>query len=91
MQQFENISTNWGLTFLDEKITVPIELRWKLLDTLHFGHAGTIKMTAQAKIFWWPNINEDIEDKIKNCIACLASSKNLKFQKPKNESGKLKT
>ena len=28
---------------------------------------------------------------VKNCIACLSSGKNLKYQIPKNESGKLKT
>ena len=61
------------------------------MDTLHFGHAGTTKMTTEAKIFWWPNINIDTEDKFKNCIACLASGKNLKYQRPKNEIGKSKT
>ena len=86
MQQFDNISTKWGLTVLDDKMIVPIELRTKLLDTLHLGHAGTTKMTTEAKIFWWLNINEDIEDKVKNCIACLASGKNLNNQIPKNEA-----
>ena len=62
----------------------------KLLDTLHFGHAGNTKMTAEAKIFWWPDFNKDIEEKVKNCIACLSSDKNLKYQIPKNESGKIK-
>ena len=60
---FESISSKWGLTFLNDQIIVPTELRKKLLDTLHFGHAGTTKRTAEAKIFWWPNINTDIEDK----------------------------
>ena len=90
-QQFENISTRWGLTFINDKIIVPIELRKKLLNTLHFGHAGTTKMAAEANIFWWPNITKDIEEKVKNCVACLSSGKNLKYQSPKNESGKLKT
>ena len=90
-QYFENISSKWGLYFLNDRIIVPTELRKKLLDTLHFGHAGTTKMTAEAKIFWWPNINKDIEDKVKFCIACMSSGKNLKYQLPKNESGKLKT
>ena len=90
-QYFENISSKWGLYFLNDRIIVPTELRKKLLDTLHFGHAGTTKMTAEAKIFWWPNINKDIEDKVKFCIACMSSGKNLKYQLPKNESGKLKS
>ena len=90
-QQIENISTKCGLTFVNDKIIVPTELRKKLLDTLHFGHSGTTKMTVEGKIFWWPNINKDIEDKVKSCVACLSSGKNLKYQIPKNASGKLKT
>ena len=48
-------------------------------------------MTAEAKIFWWPNMLKEIEDKTKNCVACMSSGKNLKYQIPKNEIGKLKT
>ena len=85
-QQFENISTRWGLTFLNHKNIVPTKLRMKLLDTLHFGHAGITKMTAEATIDCWLNINKDIEDKVKNCIACLAFGENLKYQIPKREN-----
>ena len=49
------------------------------------------KMTAEAKIFWWPNMLKEIEEKTKNCVACMSSGKNLKYQLPKNEFGKLKT
>ena len=47
-------------------------------------------MIAEAKLFWWPDINRDIENKVKDCIACLALGKNLKYQLPKNHNGKLK-
>ena len=86
----ENLSNKWGLTFDDDRKIVPKELRKKLSETLHFGHAGSTKMAAEAKIFWWPNIQKEIED-AKNCVACLASGKNLKYQIPKREIGKLKT
>ena len=89
-QQFEDLSMKWGLTFLNDNIIVPTELRKKLLYPLHLGHTGTTKITAEAKICCWPTINGDIEDRIKTCIACLASGKNLKYQIPKNKSGKLK-
>ena len=55
---FEKLSNKWGLTFNDDRIIVPTELRKKLLETLHFGHAGYTKMAAEAKIFWWPNIQK---------------------------------
>ena len=86
---FDKLSIRWGLVFMDDQIVVPVDLRRRLLDILHFGHAGTTKMIAEAKIFWWPDINRDIENKVKDCIACLASGKNLKYQLPKNHYGKL--
>ena len=58
---------------------------------MHYGHAGTTKKTTEAKIFWWPNITNDIEERVKKCVSCLASDKNLKYQIPKHNSGKLKT
>ena len=41
------------------------------------------KMTTEAKIFWWPKKKQDIETKVKDCTACLASGKNLNYQLPK--------
>ena len=87
---FDKLSIRWGLVFMDDQIVVPVDLRRRLLDILHFGHAGMTKMTAEAKFFWWPDINRDIENKIKDCIACLASGKNFKYQLPNNHYGKLK-
>ena len=88
---FEKLSKKWGLTFNEDRIIIPTELRKKLLDTLHFRHAGSTKMLAESKIFWWPNMCKEIEDKTKNCVACMASGKNLNYQLPKNNFEKLKT
>ena len=88
---FEKLSNKWGLTFNEDRIIVPTELRKKLLDTLHFGHAGSTKMLAESKIFWWPNMCREIEVRTKKCVACMASGKNLNYQIPKNNFGKLKT
>ena len=85
---FEKLNNRRGLTLNDHRIVIPTELRKKLLDTLHFGHAGATKITAGAKIFWWSNMLKEIEDKTKNCVACMSSGKNLKYQLPKNEFGK---
>ena len=46
---FFNISSKWGYTFLNDKKIVPTELRKKLLDTIHFGQAGTTYVTAEAR------------------------------------------
>ena len=70
---YEKISKRSGLMFNDDRIIVPADLRKKLLQTLHFGHAGNMKMTAEAKIFWCPPIAKDIEKRAKQCVACLGS------------------
>ena len=51
---FEKLSIRWGLVFVDDQIVVPIDLRRRLLDILHFGHSGRRKMETEAKIFLWP-------------------------------------
>ena len=78
-----------GLLFVDDQIVIPIDLRRRLLDILHFGHSGITKMTTEAKSFWWPNKKQDIETKVKDCTACLASGKNLIYQLPKTHYGKV--
>ena len=74
-QQFDGMK--WGLTFTNDKIIVPTKLRRRLLDTLHFGHAGTTKLASQAKTFLWLNISREIEGLVKNCTEYLASGKKL--------------
>ena len=87
---FGKLSNKWGLTFNDDRIVVPNELRKKLMETLHFGHAGYTKMTSEAKIFWWPNMQKEIEEKTRNCVACMASGKNLKCQNTETRNRKIR-
>ena len=86
---FDKLSVRWGLVFVDDQIAVPIDLRRRLIEILHFGHSGITKMLSDAKIFWWPEMRKDIEQRVKDCTACLATGKNLKYQIPKNKYGKL--
>ena len=86
---FDKLSTRWGLVFVDDQIVVPIDLRRRLLDILHFGHAGMTKLETEAKIFWRPTKKSVIETKVKDCTACLASGKNFEYQLPSKHYGKL--
>ena len=67
---------------VDDRIIIPKTLRYAALNALHFGHPGIDKMCGDAAIFWWPNMQTDIEKKAKICSACLNAGKNLKFQLP---------
>ena len=43
-------------------------------------------MLGEAKIFWWPNMSKEVEDKTKVCVAFMASVMNLSYQIPKKTS-----
>ena len=88
---FDKLSVRWGLVFVVDQIAVPIDLRTRIIEILHFGHSGATKMLSDAKIFWWPEMRKDIEQRVKDCTACLATGKNLKYQFSKNQYGKLET
>ena len=47
--EFDKLSIRWGLVFMDDQIVVPVDLRSRLLDILHFGHAGMTKMITEVK------------------------------------------
>ena len=66
---FDKLSIRWGLVFVDDQIAVPVDLRRRLIEILHFGHAGTTKMLSHAKILWWPEKRKDIEQRVKDCTA----------------------
>ena len=87
---FENLSIRWGLIFVDDQIAIPYDLRKILLDILHFAHSRITNVTEEAKIFWWPGLRKEIEQKVKDCTAWLAKSKNLNYQIPKNKYGEMK-
>ena len=87
----KQLSTRWGIVFLDDRIIIPAGMRETVLNALHFGHPGETKMIADSKIFWWPGITEDIQQKQKECIACRNTGKNLKTQLPLTDKSEIKT
>ena len=85
----KRLTHRWGITMVDDRIIVPKSLRYAALNALHFGHPGINKMCGDAAIFWWPNMQADIEKKAKTCSACLNAGKNLKCQIPSTEKTKI--
>lgn len=71
------------------RVVVPKKLRNKILDELHIGHFGIVKMKSLARSYcWWPGIDQDIEKLSKNCIQCNKCKNNPKpvshfWQSPK--------
>jgi hypothetical protein len=56
----------WGL-----RVIIPPTYRKTMLALLHESHVGIVRMKAIARShFWWPKLDEEIEQLAKACYAC---------------------
>ncbi|XP_021370583.1 uncharacterized protein K02A2.6-like isoform X2 [Mizuhopecten yessoensis] len=56
----------WG-----NRVVIPTFGRASLLDALHEGHPGIVKMKSLARGYvWWPGIDAEIEERVKCCESC---------------------
>src|SRR5690606_36017922 len=56
---------------------IPKSLCRHILKTLHSAHPGTTRMKTLARHHvYWPNIDQDIEVLVRNCLSCASASKN---------------
>ncbi|XP_052133101.1 uncharacterized protein K02A2.6-like [Frankliniella occidentalis] len=60
---------------LGDRVVVPPTLHKKILQNLHDGHPGMVRMKLRARsIMWWPTITKDIEDFVARCDPCSKSN-----------------
>lgn len=60
-----------------DRIVVPSQLQQKILNELHVGHFGVIKMKSLARSHcWWHSIDKDITNLVNTCESCLLNRKN---------------
>lgn len=53
------------------RVVIPKSLHIRVIDELHTGHIGILKMKLLARSYiYWKNIDRDIENKVKSCRAC---------------------
>ena len=61
----------WGI-----RTVIPERYRKQLLAYLHATHAGMIRMKHEARShFWWPNIDDEIEQMARSCTICAGVSR----------------
>ena len=57
-----------GILMWDSRVDVPAKLRGRVLETLHEGHIGMVKMESLSRGYvWGQNIDKDIEEEVRNC------------------------
>ena len=59
---------------MGNSLVIPKLRRQLLLEELHEAHPGISRMKSRAlMLMWWPNINKNIENKVKSCSVCQES------------------
>ena len=68
----DEISYHNGLLLRGSRIIVPSSLREEIKNTIHQGHLGMEKCKLRARsTVYWRNINQHIENFVRNCNKCL--------------------
>lgn len=63
----------------DERAVIPTILQPKVLSMAHEGHLGMVKTKQKCRsCVWWPGIERQTEEHIRQCEACIQSGKSLK-------------
>lgn len=79
------LTTQNGCVYFGNRIVVPVTLRHKVLELIHFGHAGITRSKLFARSYiWWPNLDSDLNRTIASCKICRSflNKKNNQYRTP---------
>ena len=72
-----DLSTQLGCLLWRARVAIPPSQCAAVLEEIHKTHAGIVRSKALARsYFWWPNLDNDIEQIIKSCLKCVTYIKN---------------
>eukprot|EP00731_Ephydatia_muelleri_P009464 Em0005g50a len=67
----EELSCHDGCVLWGQRVVIPSNLQSLLLEELHEGHLGVVRMKELARSYvWWPNLDQDIERMVASCEKC---------------------
>ena len=68
---WSELSVHDGCLLHENHVVVPPEGRETVLELLHSSHPGNTIVKALAHSYvWWPEIDQEIEEKVKACSSC---------------------
>jgi len=68
-----------GCVFRGTRAVIPTTLRARMLELGHEGHPGIIRMKQRCReSIWWPGIDVDVEQQVRECTACVLSGKSIR-------------
>ncbi|PAA49096.1 hypothetical protein BOX15_Mlig004385g37, partial [Macrostomum lignano] len=64
-----------------ERAIIPTSLRLQVIEEAHEGHPGVVRSKQRCRdTVWFPGIDRQVEDYVKNCTACTLAEKSGKPQ-----------
>ncbi|KAI4887000.1 hypothetical protein NFI96_027939, partial [Prochilodus magdalenae] len=72
----DELSVLQGCLMWGNRVVVPPKLRPGVLDELHTGHPGVVRMKSLARSYvWWPGLDGQVEERCKMCTPCQRCQK----------------
>ena len=75
-QRRNELSVQDGCILWGTRVVIPEQGRSQVLQQLHDGHPGMSRMKSISRsLTWWPGIDKDIEQTVRNCQPCQRNQK----------------
>ena len=56
----DELTTEQGCLLWGSRVIIPVRLHSKLLEDVHSGHPGIVRMKSIARsYFWWPSLDKE--------------------------------
>lgn len=73
------LSIEQGCLLWGGRVGIPVKLQRQVLEELHEGHLGVVKMKSLARgLVWWPGLDKEIEKVTQSCSGCQKSRQDPK-------------
>lgn len=71
MRRINELTIESGILMWGYRIIIPARHRKTVMESIHSTHLGIVKCKAMARSHvWWPGIDAELENLIKNCEPC---------------------